>query len=104
MNEKNEDNQAGETKLTELIAKFGEGIKGLKFEGGNIYLLLGDKEKIDQRELLWVGRALDKAGIDVIIGMIEPDALRVIELKRPESEKTTGERLIYVPERFNKSN
>lgn len=95
--------QDNEVKLTELISKYGEGIKGLQFDKDHVYLLLGDKNKIDQQQLLWVGRALDKAGCYVIIGMIEPDALRIVELKRPESAKSTGEKLIYVPEDFSKS-
>lgn len=96
--------QENEVKLTELVAKYGEGIKALTFDKDHVYLLLGDASKIDQQQLLWVGRALDKAGCYVIIGMLEPDALRIVELRRPEASKTTGEKLIYVPENFSSRN
>lgn len=85
------------TKLRELVAKYGEGIKGFQFDKEKVYLLLGDSAKIDHQQLLWVGRALDKAGIWVIIGMIEPDALRVVEMHKPEGSKQIGEKLIMTP-------
>jgi len=85
------------TKLRELVARYGHGITQLTFDKEKVYLLLGDKTKIDDRQLLWVGRTLDKHGCSVIIGMIEPDALRIVELTRAESSKTTGEKLIMSP-------
>jgi len=81
------------TKLRELVARYGHGITQLTFDKDKVYLLLGDKSKIDDRQLLWVGRTLDKHGCSVIIGMIEPDAIRIVELTRAESSKTTGEKL-----------
>jgi hypothetical protein len=73
--------------MTEVIAKYGEKIKAFEFTTEKVYLLLGDKTKITDRELLWVGRALDKAGVWVIIGMIDPDALRIVQLEKDDEEK-----------------
>lgn len=91
-------NQEGGMTFEEVQAKYGEAIKYLEFSKDRVYLLLGNSKKLNQQQLLWAGRALDRAGVDVLIAMLDEDALRVVELRKQDS-KTEGERrLIYVPE------
>ena len=82
--------------IEEVKAKYGKYINALEFDTSKVYLLLGNANKVTQRELLWAGRALDKAGIWVIIAMMEPDALRVVELEKPAGEEKP---LIVLPDR-----